>query len=170
MNINQYKKKRTPLPHTVWTNPLHFIACGFGVGAIPFFPGTCGTLLGIPIAIFLSHFSILIFAIACVLLFCVGIYLCSITNRDFGTLDHPAAVFDEIATFPIVLIGIPMHWYFILIGFILFRFFDIVKPWPICWVDRNMHNGFGVMFDDFLAAVFSAVILQVIYFATHFFA
>lgn len=162
LDLSKYQKNASQPPATLWTNPLHFIACGFGVGAIPFFPGTFGTMLGIPIAIILSHHSILFYVISCVLLFCVGIYLCGITNRDFGTDDHPAAVFDEIATFPVVMIGIPMHWIFLLIGFCLFRFFDIVKPWPIRWVDKNIHNGFGVMFDDLLAAIFSGIILHAI--------
>ena len=158
------KKYKQPAPHSIWRNPLHFIACGFGIGAIPFFPGTFGTMLGIPIAFILSHHSIFFYGAVCFILFCLGIYLCDITNRDFGTTDHPAAVFDELATFPIVMMGIPFHWYFLLIGFCLFRFFDIVKPWPISWVDNNIHNGFGVMFDDLLAALFSGLLLHAIFF------
>ena len=86
--------------------------------------------------------------------------MCGITNRDFKTDDHPAAVIDEIATFPVVMILVPITWYYLLIGFCLFRFFDIVKPWPIRWIDKNVHGGFGVMLDDLLAAFCSLIILH----------
>lgn len=159
------QKKTTISLDSIWTNPVHFVACGFGIGAIPYCPGTFGTVIGIPLVIVLSHYSVLSYFVVCFILFCVGIYLCGRTNHDFGTTDHPAAVFDEIATFPVVMIGIPTHWFFLLVGFFLFRFFDIVKPWPIRWVDKNIHNGFGVMFDDLLAAIFSSIILHaVLYF------
>jgi phosphatidylglycerophosphatase A len=85
-----------------------------------------------------------------------------VTNRDFGTQDHPAAVIDEFATFPIVMIGVPMQWHFVLAGFILFRLFDIIKPGPIGWIDKNIHGGFGAMLDDVVAAIFALIILHVI--------
>ncbi|OGT40419.1 MAG: phosphatidylglycerophosphatase [Gammaproteobacteria bacterium RIFCSPHIGHO2_12_FULL_36_30] len=151
-----------PPPHSIWTNPIHFIACGFGFGTFPYFPGTIGTLLAIPLTIFLSRTTLQFYIVAVVLLFLIGMYVCNITNRDFGTDDHPAAIIDEIATFPIVMILIPMNWYFLLIGFLLFRFFDIVKPFPIRWIDKNVHGGFGVMLDDLLAAIFSWIILHII--------
>ena len=92
----------------------------------------------------------------------LGVYLCGKTNRDFGTDDHPAAVWDEIATFPIVMIVIPLTWYYLLLGFLLFRIFDIWKPWPIRWIDKNIHGGIGVMLDDVLAAVFAWVLLYLV--------
>lgn len=156
------KNKYTPLTQSIWRNPIHIIACGFGIGLCPYFPGTLATLAAIPLAIFLSHFSLFYYIAACVILFIAGIYLCGKTNRDFQTDDHPAAVFDEIATFPITLISVPMTWPWILAAFILFRFFDIVKPWPISWVDKNIHGGFGVMLDDALAALITLAILQII--------
>jgi len=105
----------------------------------------------------------------CVVLFLWGIYCCDITNRAFGTDDHPAAIFDEIATFPVAMIAIPITWYFLLIAFLLFRFFDIVKPWPIGWVDKNIHGGFGVMLDDLLAAFATLIVMQLILQLTYFF-
>ncbi|HLB56586.1 MAG TPA: phosphatidylglycerophosphatase A [Coxiellaceae bacterium] len=160
--MRKYQKKSIPPPHSIWTNPIHFIACGFGFGTFPYFPGTIGTLLAIPLTIFLSRTTLQFYIVAVVLLFLIGMYVCNITNRDFGTDDHPAAIIDEIATFPIVMILIPMNWYFLLIGFLLFRFFDIVKPFPIRWIDKNVHGGFGVMLDDLLAAIFSWIILHII--------
>lgn len=167
--LDQYQKKVDRPSHSVWTNPIHFIACGFGFGTFPYFPGTVGTAIAIPLAIMLSHYSLITYIFACIALFCVGIYLCHITNRDFGTDDHPAAVFDEIATFPVVMIAVPFTGYFLLIGFLLFRFFDIVKPGPIRWVDRHVHNGFGVMFDDLLAAICSCVLLHALQIVLRFF-
>lgn len=162
MNLKKYQKNVARPPHTTWTNPIHFITCGFGVGTFPFFPGTIGTLFSIPIVIMLSHTPLWFYLFTCVALFFIGMYCADITNRDFGTSDHPAAVIDEIATFPIVMIAIPLTWYYLLIGFCLFRFFDIVKPGPIRWVDKHVHGGFGVMFDDVLAALCSLIILHII--------
>ena len=165
--IENYHKKLTPLSHSVWTNPIHFIACGFGVGTFPFFPGTVATIAAIPLVVFLSRFSVATYLTVCILLFCIGVVLCHITNRDFGTDDHPAAVFDEIATFPVAMLLVPCTWYFLLLAFLLFRFFDIIKPGPIGWVDRHVHGGFGVMLDDLMAALCAFTILQAILFVTH---
>jgi len=156
----KYQKSVGRPPHSIWTNPVHFIACGFGVGTFPWFPGTMGTLAAIPLVMILSHFSLFFYGAACLLLFLFGIYCCEITNRDFGTQDHPAAVIDEMATFPIVMIAAPLTWYYLLMGFLLFRFFDIVKPGPIRWIDKNVHGGFGVMLDDLLAALCALILLQ----------
>lgn len=162
LNLSKYQKNVSRPPHSVWTNPIHFIACGFGVGTFPFFPGTIGTLVAVPLTILLSHTSLSFYITTCLTLFFIGMYCCGITNRDFGTDDHPAAVIDEIATFPIVMILIPLTWYYLFIGFCLFRFFDIVKPGPIGWVDKNVQGGFGVMLDDLLAALCSLIILHII--------
>ena len=122
MNLSKYQKNVPRPPHTIWTNPIHFITCGFGVGTFPWFPGTMGTLASIPLTIMLSHTPLWFYIFACVALFFIGSYLCDITNRDFGTQDHPATVMDEFATFPIVMIAVPMQWHFLLAGFLLFRF------------------------------------------------
>lgn len=150
------------IPTSIWTNPIHFIACGFGIGALPVMPGTYATLAAVPLYWALSHLSIGMYLLIVLLLNLAGIYLCGKTNRDFGTQDHPAAVWDEIAAFPIVMIGIAPSWYAILLGVVLFRFFDIVKPGPIGWIDRNVHGGLGVMLDDVVAALFALVCLQII--------
>lgn len=147
---------------SVWTNPIHFIACGFGVGLSPIMPGTCGTLVGVIFYLMLVQLPFTIFIGAIIIMNIAGIYLCGKTNRDFNTLDHPAAVWDEIAAFPIVMIAVPTTWYYILIGFILFRIFDIAKPFPISWLDKNIHGGIGVMLDDIAAAIFSWLILMLI--------
>lgn len=147
---------------SVWRNPIHFVACGFGVGTLPWMPGTFGTIVGVVLYLMLAKLSLIPYLLITFILLVAGVYLCGRVNRDFGTDDHPAAVWDEIASFPVVMIAIPCQWYFILIGFILFRIFDIWKPWPIRWVDKNIHGGIGVMLDDVIAALFSWVILYLI--------
>ncbi|MFW0097213.1 MAG: phosphatidylglycerophosphatase A [Coxiella endosymbiont of Haemaphysalis qinghaiensis] len=154
--------KKNNVPQSIWANPIEFIACGFGVGAIPCIPGTCGTMLGVLFYLFLSQFSLLTYSIIALVLFIFGVIICDITNRHFGTFDHPAIVWDEIVGFLFVMITIPKIWYFILTGFILFRIFDIWKPWPINWLEKNIGGGFGVMIDDIMAVLYAWVILIII--------
>ena len=154
--------KSKPIPKSIWTNPIHFIACGFGIGALPIMPGTFATIASIPLYLLLVQLPLSAYITITILLNLAGIYLCGKTNRDFGTNDHPAAVWDEIAAFPIVMIAIPPTWYTILIGVILFRIFDIWKPGPIGWIDRHIHGGLGVMLDDVAAALVSLAILHLI--------
>ncbi len=155
-------KKYKEIPRSVWTNPIHFIACGFGIGALPIMPGTYGTLFGVLVYLVIQQFSLATYIIIILLMNLIGVVICQITNRDFKTDDHPAAVWDEIATFPIVMIAIPFTWYYLVLGFLLFRLLDILKPGPIGWIDRNVHGGIGVMLDDILAALVSWGILQFI--------
>ena len=158
MNI-QFKPPRIAT-HLIWKNPIYFIACGFGIGTFPYMPGTMGTLAAIPIYLVLAKLSLGFYLFVIVLMQLFGIYACGKMNRDFHTDDHPAACWDEIAAFPIVMLSSQPNFISITIGFLLFRLFDIWKPWPIRWFDKNVHNGFGVMFDDVLAAIYSCVLLQ----------
>lgn len=159
----KFSEKNIPLDsRSVWTNPIHFIACGFGVGLIPIMPGTFGTLVGVLFYLILVQFSLPVYLFFVLAMNIAGIYLCGRVNRDFKTEDHPAAVWDEIATFPIVMIAIPLTWYYLLLGFILFRVFDILKPFPISYLDKHVHGGLGVMLDDIVAALFSWLILLVV--------
>lgn len=162
LNLRKYQKNVAPPPRSLWTNPIHFITCGFGIGAFPFFPGTVATAAAIPLVILLSHTSLWFYILTCCAFFLMGVYFCGVTNRDFGTDDHPAAVWDEIATFPVTMIAIPCTPLFLLIAFLLFRFFDIVKPGPIRWVDRNIHGGLGVMLDDLLAALVTLLLMHIL--------
>lgn len=161
--LDKYHKKNIiQLPHSIWTNPIHFIACGFGLGTSPIVPGTVGTLGGVVLAMMLAPLPLWLYVSITLALIIAGVYLCGEMNRAFGTDDHPAAVWDELATFPLVMIAIPQTWIYLLSGFLLFRFFDILKPWPICWVDEHVHGGIGVMLDDVLAALASWVILLLV--------
>lgn len=158
MALTLTKTKRNRL---IWTNPSVFVACGFGVGTLPVMPGTYGTLLGVGLMLLLHALPLWLYVTVLVLLFVSGIFLCGYANRQFGTHDHPAAVWDEVVTFPWVMLGIPLTPITIVVGFLLFRFFDIVKPYPICYVDQHSQGGFGVMLDDWLAAVASLIVMTV---------
>jgi len=144
----------------IWSDPWVFIACGFGVGTLPIMPGTYGTLLGVGLMWLLHPLPIWAYISVLVLLFLAGVWLCGQANEKFGTDDHPAAVWDEVATFPWVMLWIPLTPVTIVVGFLLFRFFDIIKPWPIRWVDKNCHSGWGVMLDDWLAAIASLIVMH----------
>lgn len=155
-------KTPPPTPRTVWTNPIHYLACGFGVGALPFMPGTFGTALGIFIYLILAPSTLLVSIGILVLLNLLGIWLCQRTNADFGFQDHPAACYDEMVTFPICLLAITPSVTHILLAFILFRLLDILKPPPINWIDQHIHGGIGVMLDDIVAALITLGLVHAI--------
>lgn len=161
--LASYKAKRGQAGlRSVWQNPWHFLACGLGVGTFPYMPGTVGTLLGVVVYLLLAKCHFITYVILELLLLSVGVYLCGRFNREVGTDDHPAAVWDEVASFPMVMLGIPQTAGYVVLGFILFRVLDIWKPWPISWVDRRIHGGVGVMLDDVLAALLSWIILYTV--------
>ena len=156
------KKYQTPsVPHSIWTNPIHYITCVFGIGALPI-PGTCSTIAAIGLAFMLKSLSIDYQIAILIFLNAVGAWICDITNRDFGTHDHSAAGFDEFVTFPICMIHVPWQWPYILLAFVIFRALDILKPEPIGYIDRNVSGGFGVMLDDIVAALLTLAIMQII--------
>ncbi len=147
-------------PRSVWRNPVHFAAFGFGSGAAPVAPGTFGTLMGVALYLLLPALSwplYLLFLLAATL---VGIWLCERTTRDIGVHDHGGIVWDEFIGYWITMFVAPAGWWWIIVGFVLFRFFDIVKPWPIRWLDQHVKGGFGVMIDDVLAGVMALICLQ----------
>lgn len=160
--MNTFKRERI-----IWTDPWVFIACGCGLGTLPLMPGTYATIAAAFLYFLLVKLPLLYYIIIVVLLNAAGVWLCGRANKAFGTDDHPAAVWDEIAAFPIALIAIPLTWYYVLLAIALFRAFDILKPGPIGWIDKNIHGGFGVMLDDIVAAIASLVILQAIVFIFH---
>lgn len=151
--------KRNRVPPSVWRNPVHFLACGFGSGAMPVAPGTFGTLVAIPIYLLLEPLALWTYLAVTALLFLVGIGLCETTARDFGVHDHGGIVWDEIVGYLVTMSLAPSGWQWIVAGFLLFRLFDILKPWPIRSLDRGVTGGVGIMIDDFLAGIYSAVIL-----------
>lgn len=150
-------------PRSVWRNPVHFLAFGFGSGAVPVAPGTFGTLVAVPIYLLLMSLPFWSYVAIVLAMLGVGIWLCHITSRDLGVHDHPGIVWDEIVGYLITMLAAPPGWLWIVIGFILFRFFDILKPWPIAWLDRQVSGGLGIMLDDVLAGVYAWLLMLVLY-------
>lgn len=152
-------------PRTVFQNPACFMALGAGAGLAPRAPGTFGTLVGIPLLFLMpQHIGLNLLVIA--VLFAVGVWCCDVCAKELGVHDHPGIVWDEVVGYLLVMVAVPRTLLFVVLGFILFRFFDILKPWPIKVVDQNVHGGFGIMVDDVVAAVFAAIVLQIIVLVT----
>ena len=145
------------------SNPVHFLALGFGSGLIKPAPGTWGTLSAVPLYLgllmFMSSSSVEYMAVI-VVSFIIGVYLCGKTAKDVGVHDHGAIVWDEIVGFLITMAFVPLIWPNVVLGFLLFRFFDIIKPWPIKLLDQHVDGGFGIMIDDVLAGIFAWALLM----------
>ena len=144
-------------------NPLHFIATLGGLGKIPIAPGTFGSIFAWFVFIFLSHYINMIF-----LTFAVGIFsvwICEKISKDLVIKDHKSIVIDElvgtwISLLPVLFIADDRYERIIYaaMALILFRFFDILKPYPISFFDKEYKNGFGIVLDDVIAGIFSGIL------------
>jgi len=149
-----------PTPGFAFSHPAHAVALGFGAGLSPYAPGTVGTLLAWPLGWYLgSVMPPALLAAAIAPLFALGVWACAVTGRALGVADHRAMVWDEIVAFLLVLAIAPRALGWQAAAFVLFRFFDIAKPPPIRALERRYHGGFGVMFDDLLAAGYTLLAL-----------
>jgi phosphatidylglycerophosphatase A len=150
------------IPVSLLANPVHCLALGFGSGYVPKAPGTAGTLVGVALYLLLMdlpwQYYLVVVAGCCL----AGVWLCGYTARVLGAPDHPAIVWDEISGYLLTMALAPDGWLWIVLGFILFRLFDIFKPWPIVLLDKRVKGGLGVMVDDLVAGIFSLTVLQVI--------
>jgi phosphatidylglycerophosphatase A len=155
------KIKRNQAPRSIWTNPVHFLAFGLGTGASPYAPGTVGTLLGVPLVYLLSHWSLWVYLIVTVVLIAIGIWVCDKTSKDIGVHDHGGIVMDEVAGYLVTMIAVPVNVWTLIAAFFIFRFFDIIKPWPIGWIDKQVHGGVGIMVDDLLAGVYGLAVIWI---------
>jgi phosphatidylglycerophosphatase A len=143
-------------------HPAHVIALGAGAGLIPGAPGTAGTLLAFPLYWALAKYCAAPTLLALLALgFVLGMWACGRTGRALGASDPGAIVWDEIVAFMLVLFFTPAGYLWQAVAFLLFRLFDILKPPPIHYFDRKLKNGFGVMFDDLLAAFYTLLVLAV---------
>jgi phosphatidylglycerophosphatase A len=144
----------------VFSHPAHCVAFGFGVGLAPVAPGTFGTLLALPMHAFLApRLGDQAFVLLLLALFVIGVWACELTGRHLGVHDHGGMVWDETVAFLAVLFLTPDALMWQAFAFLLFRLFDIAKPAPIGHFDRSLRNGFGVMFDDLIAAFYAALCL-----------
>ncbi len=147
---------------TIARRPLHhWLALGFGSGLAPRAPGTAGTLAALPIYLLVSQLPIMSYLGLILVLSVLGIWICGRTARELGIKDPSVIVWDEIVGFLLTMTAAPPGWAWILAGFVAFRVFDILKPWPISWLDRHVSGGLGIMLDDLLAGVFAWLSLLV---------
>lgn len=147
-----------------WIAFCRFIATGFGVGYLPYAPGTWGTLVAIPLYLLIIKFVPNYFYAIVIAGFLLGNLVCDVATKSFNTQDDSRIVWDEIVGFWITMLFVPSLLWVIVLGFILFRLFDVIKPWPIKYFDKHVHGGFGIMLDDVLAGIFSAAILYGCYY------
>lgn len=160
---NPAEKKELPrITPEFLRNPWHCLATGFGTGIATIAPGTFGTLVGIPLFLLLQPLPLWAYCLVTIMLFCAGIWICEQAARDLGVHDHPGIVWDEVVGYLVTMIGVPADWLWILTGFILFRIFDILKPWPIKLIDQRVTGGLGIMLDDLIAGMFSLMIIWVL--------
>ena len=143
-------------------HPAHVFALGFGSGLLPKAPGTFGTLAAIPFWLLIASLPLVAQLAVVIAGFFVGIWFCQITSDNLGVHDHGGIVWDEFIGLWLTLLFIPSGWTWLLAGFLLFRVFDILKPWPIKYFDQKVHGGLGVMIDDVIAGLFAGVILLIV--------
>ena len=155
----------TRLSPRLLRDPVHFLALGFGSGLAPVAPGTAGTLVGVLLDPLLRPLGIELRVVLVALMFLAGIWLCGQSAQRLGVHDHPAIVWDEIVGYLALMLVLPGGWTWALAGFLVFRLFDIWKPWPIRQLDHAVEGGFGIMLDDLVAAAWGALLLLGIMFA-----
>ena len=142
------------------------LATGFGVGYSPVAPGTLGTLVAIPIYYFLSENPSPLYEITLIGFFFLSVWISENAEVFFRKKDDSRIVIDEMMGFLITMLWVPKTTLFIILGFILFRFFDILKPFPIRHLEKRLKGGFGVVLDDVMAGVYANVMLQIISYFT----
>lgn len=146
-------------PRQVFGDPVHFFAFGFGAGLAPVAPGTFGTLVAVPVELLLRPLGLGVRIGVVVVICLIGIWLCGESARRLDAHDHPGIVWDEIAGYLLAMLAAPAGWPWVVAGFLLFRLFDILKPWPIRELDHGIGGGAGIMLDDIVAGLFAGALL-----------
>lgn len=163
MTTSHDELKIQPNWRFLFSHPAHLLSFGFGSGLVRKAPGTFGTLIAFPFYWYLApRLSDMLFILVLIWAFAVGVWVCDITGKALGVADHGGIVWDEVVAFLLVLFFTPDGLLWQLLAFLLFRFFDIIKPPPIHYFDKNWHGGLGVMFDDLLAAGYALLCLAII--------
>ena len=147
------------LARTVLTDPVHFLAFGFGTGLAPKAPGTAGSLPGILLFWLTMDYGLYVQLGVATFITLVGIWICGESARKIGVHDHGGIVWDEITGMYLTLMAAPFTVAGWVLAFVLFRFMDIVKPWPIRDLDHRLKGGVGIMLDDLVAALYAAILL-----------
>jgi len=166
--MTKQNKNSTFKQYVRLTNPVHFLAVGLGSGMSPIMPGTMGSLMAIPLWLLFYQLTPILYWILIVVGFVFGCFLCQKTSDDTKTHDSGHIVWDEFIGMWITLFFIPrISILWVVIAFVVFRIFDMAKPWPIRWFDQKVAGGFGIMVDDVIAAIFSAITVYLLTFLIH---
>lgn len=160
LNTQLGKNKLTP--KQILSDPILFLAFGFGSGLARKAPGTFGTLTAVPVYWLFAQADIAVYSLLTLIVTISGISICGRAAEKLGEHDFGGIVWDEVAGYLITMWLVPLTWQTLVVGFVLFRLFDILKPWPISWADRRISGGLGIMLDDVLAGAFAAVTLFLI--------
>ena len=169
MSTDPDKNAYRPPAGLVLGTPVHLLAFGLGSGLSPVAPGTAGTIAAIPLWLLLQWLPAPLYIALLAVLFGFGCWVCGESARLLGVHDYGGIVFDEVVGLLVTCLPLlpafhqvhPGHyWWTLLAAFLLFRLFDIWKPWPIAWFDRRVESGFGIMLDDLLAAIYAALVLE----------
>ena len=145
-------------------DPVHFLALGFGSGLVPVAPGTAGTVVGVLIDPLLRPLGLELRILVVAVMAVAGVWICGASARRLGVHDHPAIVWDEIVGYLALMLLLPAGWTWALLGFAVFRLFDIWKPWPIRQLDHAVGGGLGIMLDDIAAAAWGALVLAALFY------
>jgi len=156
------KLDKVKLAKKVWQNPIYFIAFGFGSGLMPIAPGTWGTLAAFPIYLLIANSSWWVYLLIIIIAFIFGVYACDKVSTEMKVHDYSGIVWDEVVGYMLTMFLVPLNLAWMIIGFLLFRLFDIWKPQPIGYVDKHVKGGLGIMLDDVLAAIPAWAILQLL--------
>ncbi|MFC5527173.1 phosphatidylglycerophosphatase A [Rhodanobacter ginsengisoli] len=166
--MNPKKHLGTAQRRALLATPAGWLACGFGSGLTPVAQGTFGSLAALLPWLLLRELPLLAYLLVLLIGFAVGVWACDVAGRALGVDDHRSLVWDEfigqwIALLPLLVPALlpasGFRWWMIFAGFVLFRLFDVWKPWPIRWMDRHLKGGMGVMVDDVVAGIFAALAL-----------
>ena len=149
------------MQYPFWKYPIHWLAYGFGLGMGPGAPGTIGTLMAIPLLWVMAGLSPGVYAGIVVVMWIAGVFICGTTARDVSAIDPGFIVYDEIVGFLVAMYMLPFDWRWILAGFIIFRGFDVIKPFPVGWVEDKLGLGSGIMADDVIAGLYTLAILHI---------
>ena len=154
--------KQVNLTKCVFHDPIYFIAFGFGSGLMSTAPGTWGTLAAVPLYLILINTSWVFYLLCTLIAFILGVWVCDKVSKDLGVHYYKGIVWDEVVGYLLTMFMAPKGLSWIILGFILFRIFDIWKPQPIRYIDHKISGGLGIMLDDVLAAVPSWIIMQLL--------
>lgn len=153
-----------PSTREIIKKPAVLLACGLGSGLIPKAPGTFGTIAAIPLYLLMQPLPLLNYLILTFAFFVVGIWLSAEAIKVFKRDDPSEVVWDEVVGLLVTMIAAPAGLLWVLLGFVLFRIFDIWKPWPVSLADKKLHGGLGIMLDDVIAGIYALIVLQALAF------